>query len=81
LVVSRRWWSRQGSSRQLRKIRHDDVGSVLAQRSGMFGVEPVDAYDVPEPTGASGLDAGERVLEHGADIVVSDLAELTGPTR
>src|SRR6266540_5493276 len=61
-VSPRCWWSRRGSSRQLRKVGHDDVCAVLAQRPGMLGVEPVDAYDVAEAPGTSGLDAGERVL-------------------
>ena len=50
-------------SEQLREVRDDDVGAVLAQRVGL--ADPVDADDEAEAAGAPGRDAGEGVLEHG----------------
>src|SRR5947209_2118850 len=47
---------------QLREILDHDVGAVLAQRVGM--ARAVDPHDPAEATGASRLDAGQRVLEH-----------------
>ena len=50
-------------TQQLGEVVDDDVGAVLEQRLAVAGA--VDADDVAELPGAAGLDAGERVLEHG----------------
>jgi beta-phosphoglucomutase family hydrolase len=54
-------------------VFEDALAGVAAGRAGEFGFV----------VGVNRLDAthGSELLEHGADIVVSDLAELTGPGR
>ena len=45
------------------EVTDDDVGAPLPQRLGM--ATTVDADDEPKTPAVAGLDAGERVLDHG----------------
>ena len=56
------WWITT-CVQQLGEVADDDVGAVLAQRVGL--ADAIDADDEAEVAGPPGLDAGQRVLEHG----------------
>ena len=73
-IISSRAGCRSSSARSL----DDDVGAVLSERLCL--ADAVDADDAAEVTGAAGLDAGQRVLEHGRLLPARRRARA-GPAR